>query len=120
MSRAGEGWHLNTPLFTVDHGATQLILSGSLTKVVPDDEPLLDIRATLVRADIPLLQQLLHDDVLERFGAVTAHLAAGRVERAQFQLQTRLLDDEAKTKRVSGRARSSSRRINVPRTLTSS
>ena len=90
LSREGEGWHLSTPLFTVDHGMTQLILSGSLTKAQLEATPWLDVRATLVRADVAMLQELLHEEAMERFGAVIGHLTAGRVERAQFQMQTHL------------------------------
>lgn len=90
LSRAASGWHLNTPLLTVDHGSTQLILSGSLGADVPADAALLDVRATLVRAEVPLLRELLGDAAVRSFGAVAASLTAGRIERAQFQLQTRL------------------------------
>ena len=96
LSRAAHGWHLNTPLLTIDDGPTQLILSGSLTSAIT--EPLLlDMRATLVRADVQLLQDLLHEGAVERFGAVAQHLAAGRIERVQFQLQTHLRDDDDAT-----------------------
>lgn len=94
LSRREQGWHLNTPLLTVDHGATQLILSGSLTAAAPEESPLLDMRATLVRAEIPLLQKLFRDGATKQFGTVTQHITAGRVERAQFQLRTHLLADE--------------------------
>jgi uncharacterized protein YhdP len=88
LSRRQDGWHLNTPLFTIDHGSTQLILSGSLTKTQALESPLVDIRATLVRASVSLLRDWLREDLTSQFGAVAQHLASGRVERAQFQLQT--------------------------------
>jgi uncharacterized protein YhdP len=90
LSRESHGWHLSTPLLTVDYGATELILSGSLTADDVAVAPLLDVRATLVRADIPMIRDLLGDDVAKRFGAAAAQLAGGRIERAQFQLQTEL------------------------------
>jgi uncharacterized protein YhdP len=93
LSRREQGWHLSTPLLTFDRGATQLILSGSMTGAPGGEAPLLDLRATLVRAEISLLRGLLGEAATERFGAVAAHLADGRVERAQFQLQTRLERD---------------------------
>jgi uncharacterized protein YhdP len=90
LSREERGWHLNTPLLTVDRGATELILSGSLTSQLPPGAPQLDLHATLVRAEIPLLQQLLGEAATRYFGAVATQLTSGRIERAQFQLQGEL------------------------------
>jgi uncharacterized protein YhdP len=90
LSRLARGWQLNTPLLTLDRGSTQLILSGSMTGEPGGEPPLLDLRATLVRAEVSLLRDLLEKAAEERFGVVVAHLADGRIERAQFQLQTRL------------------------------
>jgi len=85
------GWHLNTPLLTLDDGDTQLILSGSLTRDSPTRNPQLDLRATLTHAEVPLLRALLDgEEAAQRFGPMVAQLTGGHIERGQWRLETAL------------------------------
>ena len=90
VTRAGEGWRVSIPRFDFKDESAEGEITGSLLAENPDDEPLLDLRGTVARADIAKLQARFADGVARVFGAAGVRVGSGRVENGAFELRGRL------------------------------
>ncbi len=87
VSRAAQGWQLSTSRLLIEHDAAQLVLDGTLSSGSEGHSPYLDVRGSVARVAVPLLQRMLGPALTDTFGSAVAQLTTGSIEEGRFELQ---------------------------------
>ena len=89
VTRANNGWRVAIPRLEFKDESAEGELTGMLVAETPD-EPLLDIRGTVARADIGKIQERFANGVARVFGSTGQRVGTGRIENGSFELRGRL------------------------------
>lgn len=87
ISRADEGWRIESEGLELLHDRTRLYLTGALAGGGAKLEPELDVRGDLTGADVPFLSRILGSGVATAFGPASLSLTAGKIDKANFELR---------------------------------